>query len=116
MTDDAFEISPSARRVFVVNAGFHDYSSAESRGKLVAVTSGNVNVFATDRIEAQIQEVLKTSHSSDWLLLSGSPVLVALAVGYMYRLHGQVNCLIWDTSIRDYVPRTLTFEDREVGV
>lgn len=108
--------SQTGRRVFVVNLGYHDFSPAKRFGDLVPCTKGNIDLRQTDRIEAQIQTVLNESDEDDYLLVSGSPILVALAVGYWFRLHRTCNLLFWDSMLGDYLHRPTDFSPREAQI
>lgn len=104
---------PNAR-VFVTNLGFHDYTPAERWGELVAVTSGRENLKNTDRLEWEMQQVLKKMTDNDYLCISGSPVLAAIAVGFVLRRFGYVDLLFWDALYSDYRYRKFTFDEKKL--
>jgi hypothetical protein len=104
-------------RVFVVNYGFHDYTAATRFGKLIPVTSGNVDHIHTDRLEAQIQSVLsEMDPAHDYVLLSGSPMVNWLSAGYLARTFptARINYLYWEGLYSDYVERSTEFSRREL--
>lgn len=107
------ERSQTGRRVFITNLGFHaGYEKAKRYGDLVSCTKGDVDLMQTDRMEARIQVVLDTSESEDYLLISGHPLIIALCVGYWFRLHRTVNVLYWDPRLQDYLKRPTDFSSR----
>ena len=108
--------SETGRKVYVTNLGFHDYSAAKRFGDIVACTRGNIDLRQTDRIEARIQLVLDQSDSDDYLLISGHPLVVALCIGYWFRLHRTVNLLYFDAMLGDYLVRSTDFTPREAQI
>ena len=101
--------SDTGRKVFVTNLGYHDFSPAKRFGDITPCTRGHIDIKQTDRIEAEIQNVLDQSDPEDYLLISGHPITVFLATGYWFRLHRCVNVLYWDPLIQDYRVRKTDF-------
>lgn len=97
--------SQAEPRVFVANWGGHDYSDAQRFGTLVPVTSDRVNLFATDRLEMEMQRVLGDANPTDYLLVSGSPVVNTLCAGFLLRRLGRLRLLIWDARGQRYMLR-----------
>ena len=95
-------------RVYVVNDGGHDFSPAMSRGELVILTRGSVNVFATDRLLQELKDKLNESHEDDFLLTSGNGLVSCLAHTFMMLKHGRVNLLIYSFKNKDYELRNMT--------
>lgn len=91
--------------VYIANRGFHDYTRAQGHGKLVALTSGNVDLKATDRLDEKIQHALRDAAPEDILLLGGAPIIGALAQAYLTARFGYVNVLYYDPGRREYVLR-----------
>jgi hypothetical protein len=92
-------------RVFIVNKSGHDYKPAEKWGDLYPLTEGTVHPLQTDRIRKLIEGALSCSIKQDYLLLSGAPILNALAAVEFYRKHGLVNYLVYDAKQHNYVLR-----------
>jgi len=92
-------------KVYIVNKSGHDFSQAEVYGELIILTQGTVNVFATDRLRDELRNKLKDSQEGDYLLLSGSGVLCALATLIMIELHGKVKWLLYNFKSHEYVVR-----------
>ena len=98
-------------KVFIVNKAGHDFSSAESFGELVPVTTGNINVFRPDRDLFRIQEVLfDFDPQEDYLLLSGNVFANAMAVACIYYKYPYENLsfLVYDAKNNKYLKHTLT--------
>jgi hypothetical protein len=93
------------RKVYITQRGYHRYDKAARYGEFVDVTTGRVDVLHTDRLIANIQEVLSDMNEGDWLLLSGGPLISAICVGYALNRFGHVNILYWDSLLGDYIPR-----------
>lgn len=104
-------------RVFMTNMGFHDYSAAERWGDFVPITQGRVDLVHTDRLEGDIQKVLSEYQSGlDYLMLGGAPIVVAMAIGYLFARDKYVDVLYWDAMYADYRHRKLTFQDRNLAL
>lgn len=95
-------------RVYVTNAGGHDFEPAKQYGSFVPLTKGNINPTHTDRITLDMLEVLKNSSPDDYLLLSGHPVTVLIATSIMFTLHGKIKFLVWNKHTSDYVTREIS--------
>lgn len=94
-----------SRKVFITNRGWHNYDKAAQYGELVAVTIGHVDLSATDRLEEKIQFSLRAADSADYLLLSGAPVINALAQAYLMAKFGFVNLIYHDPGKGTYTVR-----------
>ena len=99
-------------RVFMTNMGFHDYSAAERWGEFVPLTQGRVDLVHTDRLEGEIQAKLADFNASDYLMLGGAPIVVAMCVLYIMKKFNHVDIIYWDAMFSDYRYRRLTGEDR----
>ena len=104
--------SETGRKVYVTNLGFHDYTPAKRYGDIIPCTRGNLDIRHTDRVEAELQSVLAGSEDEDFLLISGHPLIVALCVGYWFRLHRTINILYWDPLVGDYLLRPTEFASK----
>jgi hypothetical protein len=103
--------------VYVLNYGWHDYTAAERYGRLVPVTSGNVDHLHTDRLEHQIQSVLDGMDvDHDYILLSGSPMVNFLAGGFLAQRFPaiKINYLYWEGVFSNYIERFTSFKKKEV--
>lgn len=96
--------------VWIANEGGHSYHKAEKFGRLMPLTTGNVNYFNLDRLMVSIAPKLKSATADDYLLISGTPVIVALVVLMWVTRFGVVNLLQWSQSRGDYIEIVLTQE------
>jgi hypothetical protein len=83
-------------KVWVANKGNHRYSSAEEFGSLEFITEGNVNIFATDNLQAAIEDRLQGYNGAvDFLLLSGHILPNCLATNFLLQKFDNIQCLVW---------------------
>jgi len=93
------------------NATFH-YHKAEIYGKLVHwspkdfddVDGSMQNSILMNQL---IENVESYNPDLDFMLVSGSPVLVATAIGIALQRHGRVKILRFNKQHKEYVPLTL---------
>ena len=100
-------------KVYVVNNSGHNFTAAERYGKLVYLTSGKINIFATDRLIQELKGKLKGAEKGDFLLLSGYALLNIIVFNILMHKHGRVSVLIYDFHKREYVRRDLEKEVME---
>jgi hypothetical protein len=96
-------------KIFVPNKSIHDFSAAEKFGELVFLSSGNMPRYKTSRIYRKFYEILQYSIKDDYLMISGLTVLNIVAGLILYKMHGQVNLLIFKSSDsgNHYIERTI---------
>ncbi len=78
--------SPTGRKVFITNLGYHDFSKATRYGDVVGVTIGTLNLTDIEALTETISEKLKGMTLSDYLLITGNPVVVHLCTDYLLRV------------------------------
>lgn len=103
-------------KVFIINAGCHDYSKAEEFGTLTVMSDGAYSRFATGKIFRQFQSFVQASEADDYLLVSGLTIMTAIAVGMFAVKHGKVNLLLHNQNPGEsevYVKRTIDFKSLE---
>lgn len=89
--------------VWIVNRSGHPYEKAERFGRLMSLTSGNINPFRTDRQIYLIGQQLRQADVVDFMLVSGLPILNAITLAMWLERFGKVNILQWSTNNLDYV-------------
>lgn len=101
-------------RVFVCNAAGHRYSKARQYGELIFLTQGKKNIFSTDRLEAEIQDLMREYdvQPNDYFLIGGNVLINILPLGYMVKKFGKVKTLFWDPLHKSYIVRDLDFSER----
>lgn len=92
-------------RIYIVNDSGHRYHLAEElvpNAELIAMTKGNVNPTQVDRLAFQLNEFIALSTVSDYLLLSGTPILNALAGMLWILRHRECKMLIFEAKEQKY--------------
>lgn len=106
-------------RVFVVQEnGRADYSDAERFGELVFMTVDEFKPVAgslrNENIKDEIRSHLSSFDDSDYLVLTGNPIMIGYAFHYAVRSLGgagtTVNILKWDKMDNRYKPYQLYIE------
>jgi hypothetical protein len=98
------------KRVYVVNQGFHDFSSAEKYGRLIYMTEGYQPKFSVSTALRRFQFCMQQSEAEDWLLLTGLSVLNCLACSVFALKHNRLNLLLFDG--KGYVQRTVVLDEK----
>ena len=95
--------------VYVVNDSGHDVQKAERFGDLVSLTTGKVNVFATDRLTQELSVKLKDFHTAtDYVLLSGTIILNVIVMRILMRQSVfAIRVLIYNFSAETYTVRDI---------
>ena len=97
-------------RAFVVNEKYHDFAplqNVDGVSEVIILTSGQVNIFHTDRITAEIRAKM-TEHqitADDFIVPSGSNLLCIIATAEMVRQTGTVNVLAYNFNDKQYKKR-----------
>lgn len=100
------------RKIYVVNDSGHDFTAARSyEGEMIVLTSGKVNIFATDRIKNEMEEKLGEAEPGDYLLLSGNAILNVLASMVLVSKIGEVGFLIFNFNTEKYEKRKYSLKD-----
>jgi len=85
-------------KVFIVNRGGHDHTDAKRFGRLIFLSEGEVNRYATNVMYRTFVEKLRKSKPNDYILITGLSVMSSLACSIFARLHGQINLLLYQSS------------------
>jgi hypothetical protein len=100
-----------AKRVYVINQGGHDYTSAERYGTLVFLTKGRVrNAYSTTMMYRNFSEDMQESQADDFILLTGLGVMNVIACSIFAYKHGKINLLIYAGKNR-YTVRTIVLSE-----
>ena len=94
-------------KVYITNRGCHDYSAAEIYGELVFMTDGIINRYAIGETYRVFENYLKSSHSEDYLLVSGMPIMLVVAAGILSAKHNCLNLLMYKDG--KYLKRNITY-------
>lgn len=89
------------KTVFVINRSSHDYSGAERFGKIVFMTEGSINRFATSKMYRVFKPFIDASLPHDYLLTSGLSVMCSVASAMFAAKHKRLNLLIYKPDPRN---------------
>jgi hypothetical protein len=101
-------------RIYIVNKGCHDYSSAEEYGTLVFLSRDMYSRFSTGKIFRVFREIMRDSDPEDFILISGLSVMSSIACAIFSAKHQRVNLLLYNSGPQmedHYVKRTIVMED-----
>ena len=96
------------RKVFVVNNGGHDYSSAEQFGEIIFCTESVIRKDDTAQMFRELNETLSWANRDDYLLVSSLTSLCMIAAGIMADKFGEIHLLLYKDG--QYVARDILFE------
>jgi hypothetical protein len=96
-------------KVYVVNRGGHDYSSAERFGTLIFCTEGQLSKYDTGQMYRQLMTCMADSNQEDYILLTSLTTLCSVAAAIFSVKHQRVNFLIHRKE-DGYVERTVVLE------
>ena len=98
-------LSPTGRKVFVTNLGYHDFSKASRYGDVVGVTIGTLNLTDIEALTATISDKLKGMTEKDYLLIVGKPLVIHLCTDYLLRVRkfNGIRILYWSAVWNEYV-------------
>ncbi len=103
-------------RVFIPNKGVHDYSDAESFGRLVFLTTGYINYFSTGLMARKMHDIMLDATPEDYWLVSSLPILNAIGCTILHERTGVLNLLLWHAEQQRYVKRTVDLTALEGGI
>lgn len=89
-------------KVFIVNKGAHNHDDAKRFGKLVYMTEGAINRYATSRMYREFCYHLCDSKPEDYILITGLTVMASIACSVFARIHGKINLLLFRPSRDSY--------------
>lgn len=104
---------PRVPVVWLANEGGHNYKDAERFGRIMPMTTGSVNPFNPDRLMVMISHRLRVASAEDYLGISGSPLLNALALAMWLRRFGTCNVLLWSHRDSEYKHLTIAADSVE---
>lgn len=98
------------RVVWIANEGGHPYSKASKFGRLVPLTSNNVNYFNIDRLMMTIGPKMQAVQADDYMLVSGTPLINSVIIVMWLMKFDHVNLLQWSQSRGEYIEIVLLRE------
>jgi len=94
-----------ANRVYIVNKSAHDFSEANWYGKVIFLSEGSMNRYATNNMHRKFYDILKDSHEDDYIVPCSLNVMNSIACAIFARLHGKLNLLLFKNG--KYIERNL---------
>lgn len=89
--------------VWICNEAGHDYSDAKRYGEPKPLTIGNVNPLQVDRLKWHLARgIAKYASADDYLLISGTPMVNAIALAIWLNHFRAVKLLQWNAKHRVY--------------
>ena len=103
-------------KVYVLGDDGHDLSNAKEFGDILFVKEeGKYKVFSPSEVIVELKEQLRWFTGEDYLLISGSPFVMGLAMSMLFlSTMDKVNVLLFDAKKRQYFPRTITSNQLEI--
>ena len=83
------------KTVFIVNKSAHDFSAAEQFGKVVFLSEGSMNRYATNSMVRQFVNTMKNSKSDDYIVPCSLNVMNSIACAIFAHKHGKLNLLLF---------------------
>ena len=94
-------------KVFIVNKSAHNFSEAEHYGKVVFLSEGPMNRYATNNMHRKFTEILKDSSKEDYIVPCSLNVMNAIGCSIFVHMHGTLNLLLFKNG--SYIERNLVF-------
>jgi hypothetical protein len=98
-------------KVFVLNDGGHDYSSAEKFGKIVFCTEGFIDRYDVAQMYRELSVCLLGANPDDYILVSSLSSMCMVATAIMVEQFGELHMLIHNG--KEYVARDLVLHNRD---
>lgn len=99
--------SSTGHRVYIAGLSHHNYDAAMEYGDLVVVVSGGVDLDNLAEIKQRIQLAMENAEATDYVLLSGAPIICILCVLHMISRFGHAHVLQWNGVLRCYIHHKL---------
>jgi len=83
------------KKVFIVNKSAHDFSAADKFGKVVFLSEGSMNRYATNSMVRQFAQSMRESHEDDYIVPCSLNVMNSIACAIFAHKHGKLNLLLF---------------------
>ncbi len=94
-------------KVYIISKGGFDFSKAESYGEFVYLSDELVDRFNVQKLYLLFNDMLKDSGEDDFLLITGLPIMAAVASSILVNKHGKVNYLLFANGV--YMERNIVY-------
>ena len=97
-------------KVYIVNKSSHDFSSAEKFGKLIFMSEGRMNRYATNDMTRKFSDAMRNSEKEDFILPCSLNTASIMASVIFAQKHGRLNLLLYKPSTGEYIERAHVFD------
>lgn len=97
------------QKVFIVNKSAHDFTAASHYGKIVYLSSGPMNRYATNSMIRQFSSTMKGSDENDYIVPCSLNVMNSIACAIFAVKHRRLNLLLFKDG--SYIERNHIFEE-----
>jgi len=84
-----------AKNVYIVNRSSHDFSAAEPYGKVIFLSEGSMNRYATNSMVRQFELAMNNSSDGDYIVPCSLNVMNSIACAIFAHKHGKLNLLLF---------------------
>jgi len=95
-------------KVYIVNKSSHDFSAANQYGKLIFLSEGPMNRYATNNMHREFSSKMKDSSEHDYIVPCSLNVMNSIACALFARKHGRLNLLLFKEGT--YIERNMLFD------
>jgi len=82
-------------KVYIVNKSAHDFSAADKYGKVIFLSEGSMNRYATNSMVRQFEIAMKESTDVDYIVPCSLNVMNSIACAIFAHKHGKLNLLLF---------------------
>jgi len=100
-------------KVFIVNKSAHDFTAADKYGKIIFLSEGPVNRYATNSMIRQFAKAMKNSNGADYIVPCSLNVMNSIACAIFAYKHGKLNLLLFKNG--SYIERNHVLDGIEKG-
>jgi hypothetical protein len=83
------------KNVFIVNKSAHDFSEADKFGKVIFLSEGSMNRYATNSMVRQFEKGMRNSTEDDYIVPCSLNVMNSIACAIFAHKHGKLNLLLF---------------------
>lgn len=81
--------------VYIVNKSAHDFAPAAKYGKVIFLSEGTINRYATNSMIRQFERIMEKSSSQDYIVPCSLNVMNSIACAIFAHKHGRLNLLLF---------------------
>ena len=82
-------------KIYIINKGGHDFTRAAEFGELCYLSEGTQNPFQVNDMYRKMAETVEASHSDDFILSTGLPIMRQVFSAMFAWKHGKLNLLLF---------------------